>query len=106
MITFNFGSAAVVWFGGGLVLKSARRTESNRVPKRKAQGARRRRTHHGCEAHASWMRGALLRKILKFFHITQSIFCIKKLDKCIKKVIKNNITTKIANNLKICVVLL
>jgi len=34
-----------------LVLKSARRTEANRVPKRKARGTRRRRTHHGCEAH-------------------------------------------------------
>ena len=34
-----------------LVLKSARRTEANRVPRHKAQEARRRRTHHGCEAH-------------------------------------------------------
>jgi len=34
-----------------LVLKSARRTEAHRLLKHEAQGARRRRTHHGCEAH-------------------------------------------------------
>ena len=36
---------------GILVLKSARRTEAYSVPKCEAQGVRRRRTHHGCEAH-------------------------------------------------------
>jgi len=34
-----------------LVLKSARCTEVHRVPKREAQGARRRHTHHGRDAH-------------------------------------------------------
>jgi len=53
------------------VLKSARHTE--------AHGARRRRTHHGCEAQ-------FYAKIFKVFHISQSIFCKNKLDKCIKNV--------------------
>ena len=39
------------WKGKDLVLKSVRRTEANSVPKRKVQGSRLRRTHHGCEAH-------------------------------------------------------
>ena len=33
-----------------LSFKSARHTEAHKLPKHEAQGARRRRTHHGCEA--------------------------------------------------------
>ena len=72
-------------------LSFKRRTEAHRV-----QNAR--RTHHRCD-HA---RCTSTQKFLKVFHIPQSIFCINKLDKCIKKVIKINTTTKTASNLKIC----
>ena len=79
-----------------LVLKSARRTEANRVSKRKARGE---------GARIMDARRTSTQIFLKNFHIPQNIFCINKLDKCIKKVTKINITTKTASNLKKCVVL-
>jgi len=51
-----------------LSFKKARRPEVHSVPKREAQGIRRRRTQHGCEAH-------FYKKNLIVFHISQSIFC-------------------------------
>ena len=69
------------------------------MPKRKAEG-------EGEGACIMDVRRTSTQIFLKVFHIPQSIFCINKLDKCIKKVIKINITTKTASNLKICVVLL
>ena len=85
--------AVLLWY---LVLKSARRTEANRVPKRKARGE---------GARIMDARRTSTQNFLKIFHIPQSIFCINQLDKCIRKVIKINRTTKTASNLKICVVL-
>jgi len=54
----QFFGCKVDYLPCSLVLKSTRRTEANKVPKRKGQGARRE-----AKAHASWMRGTLLRKI-------------------------------------------
>ena len=79
-----------------LVLKSARRSEANRVPKREAQGE---------VARIMDARLSSTQNFLKVFNIPQIIFCINKLDKCIKKVIKINITTKTTSNLRTCVVL-
>ena len=66
------------------------------MPRRKARGE---------GARIMDARRTSTQNFLKIFHIPQNIFCINKLDKCIKKVIKINVTTKTASNLKIRVVL-
>jgi len=66
--------------GASLVLKSTRCTEANRVPKRKArvEGAR-----------IMDARPTSMQKILKAFHILQSIFRRNKPNEYIREMIRN-----------------
>ena len=62
-----------------LVLKRARRIGSQSV----------RRKTRGAGARITDARRASMQIFLKVLHISQSMFCINKLDKCIKNVIRH-----------------